>query len=83
MRVGNQDVLFMNGASEQILAASNSILDYKSNQVQPLTPQLKNKIEEELYGMAKKGLRTVSIAYKYVNSKDVSRSALNREKDVL
>lgn len=33
--------------------------------------------------MAKKGLRTVSIAYKNVNSKDVSRATLNREKDVL
>lgn len=45
MRVGNQDILFMNGASEQILAASNSILEYNTNQIRPLTTELKNKIE--------------------------------------
>ncbi len=45
LRIKNQDVLFMNGASEQILASSNSLLHYKTNQVQPLTPALKAKIE--------------------------------------
>lgn len=33
--------------------------------------------------MARRGLRTVSIAYKPVNQQEVSRSVLNREKDVL
>lgn len=37
MRVGNEDLLFMNGASEQILAACNTIQDCKTNNIQPIS----------------------------------------------
>ena len=85
MKVGNQDMLFMNGASEQILASSEAIQDMKTNEIRKLTPELRNKIETELQNMAKKGLRTVSVAYKLVDGNAIARQSntVNREKDVL
>lgn len=67
MTVNNQDLLFMNGASEQILDACNSIQHYQTNQVTPLTAQSKQQIINELEKMAGRGLRTVSVGYKAVN----------------
>lgn len=75
MRVGNQDLLFMNGASEQILTASEAIQDMKTNEIRRLTPELRNKIETELQNMARKGLRTVSVAYKLVDGNAIARQS--------
>ena len=48
MVVNGEDLLFMNGASEQIIETCNSFQNYQTNQISPLSNELKQKIIREL-----------------------------------
>jgi len=85
MKVGNKDLLLMNGASEQILEACEAILNSQTNEITRLDQNSKNRITQDLEAMAGKGFRTVSIAYKEVDGQAMAKSTTkqSRSKDVL
>jgi len=58
--------LLIKGASEYILNSCDQIHFWEGNEVKPLTNELKNEIKQNILGFAKKTLRTLILAYKYV-----------------
>ena len=56
--------LFVKGASEYILNACTKIHYWDTNDIEPMTPQLSQEINDAIHVMAKGTLRTLCCAYK-------------------
>ena len=63
---------FIKGASEFILAISDFFHDLEKNTVTPMNAQLKKDFENAIEGMARKALRTIGLAYKEINPKQIN-----------
>ena len=71
------NVLLVKGASEMVLTCCDTWYNQESNQFEPLTTEVRERIESEIVKMASESLRTLCLAYKQVepefsSSKDSS-----------
>ncbi len=58
--------VYLKGASEFVLDLCDQIIDFKTSQVIPKTPQIHSEIEKNIQSMASKALRTIGICFKQV-----------------
>jgi len=59
--------MHIKGASEIVLESCSHYHSFESNKIVPMTPELKQRIEDEIVAMANKALRTICIGYKEFN----------------
>ena len=59
---GSETTIYTKGAPESILEICNSV--QKGNQIHPLTPEERKKIEDQMDSWARKGLRVLAFSYK-------------------
>lgn len=62
----------LKGASELITASCNSLLDLKTGEQKPIDAEMRKAIDSSIVSYAKQSLRTIGIAYKYVEKIDNS-----------
>jgi Ca2+ transporting ATPase len=60
----------LKGASELITACCEKMLDLKTGEEKPIDAEMRKAIDASIVGYAKQSLRTIGIAYKYVDSVD-------------
>jgi len=65
--LANKQRMHIKGASEIVLESCSHYHSFESNKIVPMTADLKQRIEEEIVGMANKSLRTICIGYKEFN----------------
>lgn len=65
---GGEVFIFIKGASEYMLEISDKLLDLQSGAADPLSPELKQRVEAAIEAMAEKALRTIGVAFKRVGS---------------
>ena len=56
--------MHIKGASEIVLEACDTFYDWKNNTVVPITSELKQMMEDSIYSMATRALRTICVGYK-------------------
>ena len=59
-------IAFIKGASEFIMKISDNFHNIETNQIMPITYEMKQTLEKVIEGMANKALRTIGLAYKVV-----------------
>ena len=78
-------ILLHKGASEIVTAACSHILDLKTGQVVEIDEHIREKLDRAIVGMARQALRTIGLAYKYVEYVDKktknSKGVLKDEED--
>jgi len=63
-------VFLLKGASELITASCDKLLNLKTGEETPITEETRKKIAEAIVAFAKQSLRTIGLAYKYVEQVD-------------
>ena len=56
--------MHIKGASEIVLDACDYFFDWERNEVIPITPELRGIMEDAIYNMANRALRTICVGYK-------------------
>lgn len=59
--------MLLKGASEIVLAACENWMSGQNGQTQPITTELLEEMKESIVSMAKKSLRTLCFAFKYLS----------------
>lgn len=77
---GGKKTFLLKGASELITACCDTMLDLKTGEQKPIDAEMRKNIDSAIVGYAKQSLRTIGIAYKYVDSID---STVKNSKGVL
>ena len=57
-------IIFVKGASEMVMASCSDWYNPETDQIESISPQVKDDMEKAIHGMASKSLRTLCIAYK-------------------
>ena len=77
---GGKKTFLLKGASELITACCDTMLDLKTGEQKPIDAEMRKNIDDAIVKYAKQSLRTIGIAYKYVDSID---STVKNSKGVL
>lgn len=64
------DYIFMSGASEQVLQSCNYVENCYTGQTSNITPDMRQKFLQDIWGMATKGLRTICVGCKILNNRN-------------
>ncbi len=72
VKKGHQEWILTKGAPESVLSISNSI--QIGEEVKPLTPTWRKKIEQEFESFAQKGLRMIAFSYKKPDKKSLEEN---------
>lgn len=67
---GGRKVFLLKGASELITASCNKLLNLKTGEEVPIDAAMTKSIDDAIVGFAKQSLRTIGLAYKYVDKYD-------------
>ncbi len=70
----HQELILTKGAPESILSIANFI--QIGEKIQPLTPNLRKKIEKEFQSFAQKGLRMIAFSYKKPDKKPLEENQI-------
>jgi Ca2+ transporting ATPase len=62
-----EKILLIKGASEYIMGSCSHIHYWDTDEILPMTEDLKTQIKDAIHGMAKKTLRTLCLAYKKID----------------
>lgn len=71
-------IAFVKGASEYIIATADNFHNLETNQIIPITFEMRQQMEKAIESFANRALRTIGIAYKVV---DPSRGPLDNPDD--
>lgn len=69
--------VFMKGASEYIVEVSDKYMDFTSQQVQNISPELRKTMLDSIQHMASQALRTIGICYKEVKMEQIDQDKKN------
>lgn len=82
---GGKKVFLLKGASELITASCNKLLNLKTGEEVPIDGTMRKNIDDAILGFAKQSLRTIGLAYKYVQTYDTEtkndKGVLKEEQD--
>lgn len=69
----NCNFVYMKGASEYMIEVSDSYHDLETNQIIPITKEMKEILNQSIYNMANDALRTIGLCYKKIdiNNEDI------------
>lgn len=70
--VEGQDIIYVKGAPEKLLNISSQV--YNNGKATIIDADLKNQLQQELNGLANKGLRVIAVGYKKQNSAGLRKS---------
>ena len=65
-------IYLLKGASELIVATCDKLFDLKTGQEYPIDETIKKNINDSIVAFAKQSLRTIGLAYKYVDQLDTT-----------
>jgi magnesium-transporting ATPase (P-type) len=67
VEINGKTYVFLKGASEFVLDLCDQIIDFKSSQILPKTPNTHGEIEKTIQKMASNALRTIGVCYKIID----------------
>lgn len=67
VEIEGKTYVFLKGASEFVLDLCDQIIDFKSGQILPKTPNTHGDIEKMIQKMASNALRTIGVCYKIID----------------
>lgn len=65
-----RNVYLLKGASELIAKSCQNVLNLRTGQQLPINEQMRANIDQSIYSFAKQSLRTIGLAYKFVQTID-------------